>query len=78
MKNMGEILKEAGADFSQVVKTTILLADIDDFKTVNEIYGVRGEGMGKGGGIRNHPSDHALSVFYPWCDARSGGQRNAN
>jgi enamine deaminase RidA (YjgF/YER057c/UK114 family) len=28
MKNMGEILKEAGADFSMVVKTTILLADM--------------------------------------------------
>ena len=33
MKNMGAILK--------VVKTTILLADMDDFKTVNEIYGAR-------------------------------------
>lgn len=41
MQNMGEILKAAGADFSQVVKTTILLADMDDFKTVNEIYGKR-------------------------------------
>ena len=41
MENMGAILKEAGADFSQVVKTTILLADMDDFKTVNEIYGKR-------------------------------------
>ena len=54
MKNMGEMLKEAGADFSQVVKTTILLADIDDFKTVNEIYGV-GEGVGKEGGMRGSP-----------------------
>ena len=34
MKNMGEILKEAGADFGDVVKTTILLADMADFKTV--------------------------------------------
>ena len=41
MKNMGEILKEAGADFGDVVKTTILLADMADFKTVNEIYGAR-------------------------------------
>ena len=38
---MGEILKEAGADFKDVVKTTILLADMADFKTVNEIYGKR-------------------------------------
>ena len=41
MTNMGEILKEAGADFKDVVKTTILLADMADFKTVNEIYGKR-------------------------------------
>lgn len=41
MKNMGAILTEAGADFSKVVKTTILLASMDDFKTVNEIYGKR-------------------------------------
>uniref|UniRef100_A0A2P2JWR2 Endoribonuclease L-PSP family protein n=2 Tax=Rhizophora mucronata TaxID=61149 RepID=A0A2P2JWR2_RHIMU len=38
LKNMGEILKASGADYSSVVKTTILLADLKDFKTVNEIY----------------------------------------
>ncbi len=41
MKNMGEILKAAGADFDAVVKTTILLADMDDFAKVNAIYGAR-------------------------------------
>ena len=41
MANMGEILKAAGADFKDVVKTTILLADMGDFKTVYEIYGKR-------------------------------------
>ncbi|KAK9084829.1 hypothetical protein Sjap_025240 [Stephania japonica] len=35
---MGEILKAAGANYSSVVKTTIMLADIEDFKLVNEIY----------------------------------------
>ncbi|WIA13559.1 hypothetical protein OEZ85_007126 [Tetradesmus obliquus] len=39
MKNMGAILKAAGADYSDVVKTTILLADMGDFATVNGIYG---------------------------------------
>lgn len=39
MKNMGEILKAGGADFDSVVKTTIMLADLADFGTVNEIYG---------------------------------------
>ncbi|KAL6202362.1 hypothetical protein ACLB2K_022758 [Fragaria x ananassa] len=38
LKNMGEILKASGADYSSVVKTTILLADLKDFKAVNEIY----------------------------------------
>lgn len=39
MKNMGAILKAAGADYANVVKTTILLADMADFATVNGIYG---------------------------------------
>ncbi|KAL2322653.1 hypothetical protein Fmac_027032 [Flemingia macrophylla] len=38
LKNMGEILKSGGASYSSVVKTTILLADLKDFKKVNEIY----------------------------------------
>lgn len=36
---MGAILKAAGADYASVVKTTILLADMADFATVNGIYG---------------------------------------
>ena len=39
LKNLKAILTEAGATFSQVVKFTIYLASIDDFATVNEIYG---------------------------------------
>jgi reactive intermediate/imine deaminase len=39
MKNMGAILEAAGASYSNVVKTTILLADMGDFATVNGIYG---------------------------------------
>ncbi|KAK4781992.1 hypothetical protein SAY86_016094 [Trapa natans] len=38
LKNMGEILKAGGASYSSVVKTTIMLADLNDFKKVNEIY----------------------------------------
>ncbi|KAK0146384.1 2-iminobutanoate/2-iminopropanoate deaminase [Merluccius polli] len=36
--NMGEILKAAGCDYGNVVKTTVLLADINDFNGVNEVY----------------------------------------
>ncbi|KAB2605968.1 ribonuclease UK114-like [Pyrus ussuriensis x Pyrus communis] len=38
LKNMGEILKASGASYSSVVETTILLADWNNFKKVNEIY----------------------------------------
>lgn len=38
LKNLGEILKEAGLEFADVVKTTVFLDDMDDFSKVNEIY----------------------------------------
>lgn len=38
MKNLQMVLKEAGADFSKVVKTTIYLHDMNDFVAVNEVY----------------------------------------
>ncbi len=38
LKNLSEVLKEAGTDLSSVVKTTIFLSDMDDFKAVNEVY----------------------------------------
>uniref|UniRef100_A0A8C4NNH7 Reactive intermediate imine deaminase A homolog n=1 Tax=Eptatretus burgeri TaxID=7764 RepID=A0A8C4NNH7_EPTBU len=38
LENMGEILKESNASFSNVVKTTVLLANIDDFVAVNDVY----------------------------------------
>jgi len=38
LKNMGEILKEAGMGFSNVIKTTVLLADIKDFVAMNNVY----------------------------------------
>jgi 2-iminobutanoate/2-iminopropanoate deaminase len=38
MENIGAILKAAGYDFSNVVKSTCLLSDIDNFKPMNEVY----------------------------------------
>jgi 2-iminobutanoate/2-iminopropanoate deaminase len=32
-------LAEAGMDYSNVVKTSIFLKNMDDFTTVNEVYG---------------------------------------
>lgn len=38
LDNMGELLRAAGAEFSHVGRTTIFLADLNDFAIVNEIY----------------------------------------
>lgn len=38
LRNLREVLKAAGTDLNRVVKTTIFLADMSDFQTVNEIY----------------------------------------
>jgi 2-iminobutanoate/2-iminopropanoate deaminase len=38
MKNLGEVLKAAGAGYNNIVKTTIYLLDMSDFKSVNESY----------------------------------------
>ena len=39
LENLRAILKQAGSDFSQVVKTTVFLVDMADFTSMNEIYG---------------------------------------
>ena len=41
MVNLEAVLAAAGLDFHHVVKTTILLASMDHFATVNEVYGKR-------------------------------------
>lgn len=38
LANIETLLNEAGATTDNVVKTTVFLADIDDFKAVNEVY----------------------------------------
>ena len=38
MENLAAVLAAAGCDFSHVIKSTIYLADMGDFQTVNEIY----------------------------------------
>lgn len=38
IKNLGEILKAAGTDFSKVVKTTCFLKNIADFAAFNAVY----------------------------------------
>lgn len=38
LKNLGAILKEAGMDYSNVAKTTVLLSSIKDFGAMNAVY----------------------------------------
>ncbi len=38
LKNVGAVLKAAGLGYEDVIKTTIFVADMNDFATVNEIY----------------------------------------
>jgi 2-iminobutanoate/2-iminopropanoate deaminase len=39
LQNIQAVLQEAGADFANVVKTTVFLANMDDFPAMNAIYG---------------------------------------
>lgn len=38
LKNIGAILKAAGYGYTNVVKSTCLLANMDNFKDMNEVY----------------------------------------
>jgi 2-iminobutanoate/2-iminopropanoate deaminase len=39
MKNIGAILEAAGYTYNDVVKSTCLLSDMDNFQAMNEVYG---------------------------------------
>ena len=38
LPNAQHILKEAGTDLAHVVKTTVILSDMDNFAAMNEVY----------------------------------------
>ncbi|MDN4076240.1 MULTISPECIES: RidA family protein [Fictibacillus] len=38
-KNLQAVLKEANSSLEQVVKTTVFIKDMNDFGTINEVYG---------------------------------------
>jgi len=39
LDNIGALLKAGGRSFAHVVRTTVFLADMNDFAAVNEVYG---------------------------------------
>lgn len=45
MKNLSAVLRQAGASFAHVAKTTIFLKSMDDFPKVNAVYARAFEGM---------------------------------
>ncbi|HEX8458627.1 MAG TPA: RidA family protein [Pyrinomonadaceae bacterium] len=38
LRNLGEVLRAAGTSLEAVVKTTVYLADMNDFAAMNEVY----------------------------------------
>ena len=38
LKNLGNVLRAAGFDYDDVVKTTVFLVDMNDFAAVNAVY----------------------------------------
>lgn len=54
MSNIGDILGDLGLGYDDIVKTTIFMADIDDYSTVNEVYGSYFEG--------DHPARSAFQA----------------
>ncbi|NNE97753.1 MAG: RidA family protein [Pyrinomonadaceae bacterium] len=39
LRNLSAVLEASGADLGSVVKTTVFLADMNDFAAMNEVYG---------------------------------------
>jgi 2-iminobutanoate/2-iminopropanoate deaminase len=39
LRNLGEVLHAAGTSFEHVVRTTVYLADLEDFSRMNAVYG---------------------------------------
>ena len=39
LRNLTQVFGAAGTGLSQVIKTTVFLADMDDFTAMNEVYG---------------------------------------
>lgn len=38
LKNLNELLKAAGTNFDNVLKTTVFIKNMDDFAAINEVY----------------------------------------
>ncbi len=39
LENLGAVLREAGMDYSDVVRATVFMSDMENYKRINEVYG---------------------------------------
>lgn len=39
LRNLGEVLKAAGADYGDVVRATVYMTDVKNYKSINAVYG---------------------------------------
>ena len=39
LENLGAVLNAGGSSYAHVVKTTVFLTDLNDFATMNKVYG---------------------------------------
>ena len=39
MKNLGSVLKSFGFNYSDLVKCTVFMTNMDNYKAINEVYG---------------------------------------
>lgn len=60
LRNIGAILEAAGYNYNDVVKSTVLLSNIEDFKAMNEVY------------AKFYPSDQPARVAYAVKDLPLG------
>ena len=66
MKNLSAVLEAAGVGFSQVVKTTVFLTDMEDFGAMNEVYGRF---------FKENPPARASSAITEGCPGRNRRDR---
>ena len=38
MRNLGAVLEAAGSDYDHIIKCSIFILDMNEFKTINEVY----------------------------------------
>ena len=59
MKNIGAILQAAGMDYTNIVKASIFVKDMNNFVAINEVYG---QFFPSDLGVAHHPARETVEV----------------